>query len=208
MAKRKRPLTTSQKIARSILEGFFEVCFSPLKTLRFDKPFRPAAPCVVATYHDEMVLTVGLLAHQGLVGIASLNHNGAAAGAVVNRRAGFGVVHGSQTKGGKEAFAELQDLVSNGGSAWLTVDGSRGPRHEMKPGAAVLAKKKQVPLYLVRCSAPGIRLPTWDRFLIPFPFAPVRTHIECIDFSKAATKPMRELVPEINRRMQQLGATK
>lgn len=206
MAKRKRPLTKTQKLARTILEAFFEVCFAPLKTLRFDRPFTPAAPCVVATYHDEMVLTVGLLANQGLIGIASLNHHGAAAATVVCRRAGFGVVHGSQSKGGKEAFGELQDVVTSGGAVWLSVDGSRGPRHEMKPGAVVLAKKKKVPLYLVRCRAAGIRLPTWDRFLIPLPFVKVTTHISCIDFSDPDMKAsLRDLMPDINLKMQQLG---
>lgn len=206
MAKRKRPLTNIQKLARTILEVFFEFCFAPLKTLRFDQPFAPPAPCVVATYHDEMVLAVGLVAHQGLVGIASLNHNGAAAAAVVSRRAGFGMVHGSPSKGGKEAFSELQDIVAVGGSVMLSVDGSRGPRHEMKSGAVILAKKRKIPLYLVRCRAAGIRLPTWDRFLIPLPFAKVTTHIACIDFSDPAMKTsLREVLPDINLKMQQLG---
>ena len=206
MAKRKRPLTASQKIARGILRFFFDICFVSLNTLRYDKSFKPQGPCVFASYHDEMVAAVGLLAHQDFVAIASLNHNGSAVGDVIHRKAGLTIIHGSQTKGGKEAFGEMQDALTAGRSAVLSVDGSRGPRHEMKSGALMLARRKRVPLYLVRCRAAGIRLPTWDRFLIPFPFAKVTTHIECIDFSNPEVKiSVRDALPEINLKMQQLG---
>ncbi|MFT5606132.1 MAG: lysophospholipid acyltransferase (LPLAT)-like uncharacterized protein [Paracoccaceae bacterium] len=207
MAKRKRPLTSSQKIARGILQGFFEFCFVSLKTLRYDKPFTPQAPCVVASYHDELVPLVGLLANQNFLGIASLNHNGAAVAEVVRRRAAIDSVLGSTTKGGKEAFGELQESLAAGRSVCLSVDGSRGPRHEMKSGAVMLARRKKVPLYLVRCRTAGIRLPTWDRFLIPRPFAKVKTDIACIDFSDPSVKTsIRDVVSELNLQMQQLGA--
>ncbi len=206
MAKRKRPLTRPQKIARGILQVFFEFCFASLKTLRYDKAFTPQAPCVVASYHDELVPLVGLLARQNFLGIASLNHNGAAVAEVVRRRAAIDSVLGSTTKGGKEAFGELQDALAMGRSVCLSVDGSRGPRHEMKPGAVMLARRKKVPLYLVRCKASGIRLPTWDRFLIPFPFSKVKIDISCIDFSDPEVKiSVRDAVPEINMQMKQLG---
>lgn len=208
MAKRKRPLTTPQKIARAILQVFFEFCFASLKTLRYDKPFTPPAPCVVASYHDELVPFVGLVARQNFVGIASLNHNGAAVAEVVLRRAAIDFVLGSTSKGGKEAFGELQEALSSGRSVCLSVDGSRGPRHVMKPGAVMLAKRKRVPLYLVRCYVPGIRLPSWDRFIIPFPFAKVRTYITCIDFSDKSLKiSPKEALPGIDETMRNLGQT-
>jgi hypothetical protein len=53
----------------------------------------------------------------------------------------------------------------------LTVDGSRGPVHVVKPGAALLARACRAPIICVRSRYRwGITLPTWDRAQIPLPF--------------------------------------
>ncbi|WP_372783591.1 lysophospholipid acyltransferase family protein [Litorivivens sp.] len=206
MAKRKRPLTTPQKVARKILQAFFETCFVSVPTLRFSKPFCPPEPSVIAIYHDEMVATVALLTGQPIASIASLNHNGYAVAQVIARRAGFEMVYGSATKGGKEAFYELNDALQRGKSVIFTVDGSRGPRHEMKPGAIMLARKNRVPLYLLRCQCAGLRLPTWDRFVIPLPGAQVQVNVEAVDFgSREDRRTMKVLLTECNQRLKTLG---
>ncbi|WP_372777663.1 lysophospholipid acyltransferase family protein [Litorivivens sp.] len=206
MARRKRPLTTSQKVARKILQGFFEFCFASMSSLRFSASIRPEKPSVIAVFHDEMVAATGLFAGQPVASIASLNHNGYAVAQVIARRAGFEMVYGSTSKGGREAFYELNDALSRGKSVIFTVDGSRGPRHEMKPGAIMLAKKNRVPLYLLRCRSSGLRLPTWDRFLIPLPFARVRVEHQLIDFSSGEEKrAIKDLLPHCNEQLRQMG---
>ncbi|MBB3046433.1 hypothetical protein FHR99_000669 [Litorivivens lipolytica] len=206
MAKRKRPLTWSQKLARKVLEGFFEVCFLAMPSLRFSEKFRPDKPSVIAVFHDEMVAATGLFATQPVASIASLNHNGYAVAQVIARRAGFEMVYGSTSKGGREAFYELNDALARGKSVVFTVDGSRGPRHEMKPGALMLAKKNRVPLYLVRCVGHGIRLPTWDRFLIPLPFTRVQVRHQLIDFSRGDEKrSIKELIHYSNEQLRAMG---
>ena len=206
MARRKRPLTTSQRIARSILQGFFEFCFVSMSSLRFSASLKPEKPSVIAVFHDEMVAATGLFAGQPVASIASLNHNGYAVAQVIARRAGFEMVYGSTSKGGREAFYELNDALSRGKSVIFTVDGSRGPRHEMKPGAIMLAKKNRVPLYLLRCRSSGLRLPTWDRFVIPFPFARVKVEHQLIDFSGGEEKrAIKDLLPHCNEQLRQMG---
>ena len=59
----------------------------------------------------------------------------------------------------------------------LTVDGSHGPYHGMKPGALLIAHKCRKPVLLVRTWAKrNLRLPTWDRMAIPLPFNRIRQY--------------------------------
>ncbi|MEA2625487.1 MAG: hypothetical protein QOD06_1532 [Candidatus Binatota bacterium] len=53
----------------------------------------------------------------------------------------------------------------------VTVDGSNGPRHSFKPGAVSLAVACRAPIVLEKtwCRF-RLRLPTWDRTVIPLPF--------------------------------------
>jgi lysophospholipid acyltransferase (LPLAT)-like uncharacterized protein len=60
----------------------------------------------------------------------------------------------------------------------VTVDGSNGPYHVMKPGALFLARKCGKPIVLVRTWAKrNLRLPTWDRMAVPLPFNRIRQYL-------------------------------
>lgn len=53
----------------------------------------------------------------------------------------------------------------------LTVDGSRGPVHKLKPGGPSIGRACHAPIICVRTRyRRGITLPTWDRAQIPLPF--------------------------------------
>src|SRR6185295_3091785 len=53
----------------------------------------------------------------------------------------------------------------------LTVDGSQGPVHHVKPGCVAIARACRAPIVLVRtCYRRALALPTWDRAQIPLPF--------------------------------------
>lgn len=53
----------------------------------------------------------------------------------------------------------------------LTVDGSRGPVHRVKPGCVLIARACRAPIVVVRTwYRRGITIPTWDRTQIPLPF--------------------------------------
>jgi Kdo2-lipid IVA 3' secondary acyltransferase len=57
----------------------------------------------------------------------------------------------------------------------ITVDGSIGPYHVVKPGALLIAQKCKKPIVLARTWAKrNIRLPTWDRMALPLPFNHIR----------------------------------
>jgi lysophospholipid acyltransferase (LPLAT)-like uncharacterized protein len=86
----------------------------------------------------------------------------------------YEVALGSPSRGGKDAFLQLLKAARKGKSIAFAVDGSRGPRHEMKQGAMVLAKRTKLPLYLIRASYDGWRIErSWDKSKFPKPFAEV-----------------------------------
>ena len=117
------------------------------------------------------------------------------------------MVYGSPSKGGSEALFDMLAALKEGRSVMLTVDGSRGPRHEMKPGAIVMARKAGVPLYLLRATGKGWRLNSWDRFLIPFPFSRIEVRSE--EFSlrdeNGKLKDVRSATAAASERMRQMA---
>ncbi len=56
----------------------------------------------------------------------------------------------------------------------VTPDGPRGPARQLAPGALAAAQRAQAPLVALRAHAASAwRFRSWDRFLVPKPFARV-----------------------------------
>jgi hypothetical protein len=92
----------------------------------------------------------------------------------VMRRHGMIVVRGSSSRRAAGGLRGLLRELARGRDIAFAVDGPRGPRHSVKPGALVCAQRsgaKLVPLGVHASSA--ITLRAWDRFLIPLPFSRV-----------------------------------
>lgn len=89
-------------------------------------------------------------------------------GSSAKKRADGGV----KDKGGTEAFREILRWVKAGNCIAITPDGPRGPRRELAEGAIVLARLTKAPVLMLGIAAkPSIRLDTWDRSILPLPFA-------------------------------------
>jgi lysophospholipid acyltransferase (LPLAT)-like uncharacterized protein len=87
----------------------------------------------------------------------------------------YHVVRGSSSRGGDTALRELVRLVRAGRSVAITVDGPRGPAGRLKPGVLQIAQLTGAPLVPVGSAASRAwRLGSWDRFLVPKPFARLR----------------------------------
>lgn len=80
-------------------------------------------------------------------------------------------IRGSSNRGGREALWEMITLPENEVDLGITPDGPKGPRHEVKFGAAKLAQSTGRPIVPVAfaCSH-GHRFKSWDRFLVPYPW--------------------------------------
>ena len=78
----------------------------------------------------------------------------------------------AKNKGGEQAFRDMVKWVREGGAMAITPDGPRGPAEVMQKGALALARMTGAPVLFVGIAMkPCIRLGTWDRTIIPLPFA-------------------------------------
>ena len=95
--------------------------------------------------------------------------------AMLARRIGGHVIRGSSTHTGARALRDFYEaIVKQRVSPAITPDGPRGPVHEFKPGAVVLAQLTGKPILPIAVSASRtLRLSTWDRFELPLPFSRV-----------------------------------
>jgi lysophospholipid acyltransferase (LPLAT)-like uncharacterized protein len=88
---------------------------------------------------------------------------------------GYSTVRGSSSKGGSRALIGLMREIDAGRDGAITPDGPRGPARVFAPGAAVAAQRTGALIAPIRAQASRAwRLRSWDRFLIPKPFARVR----------------------------------
>ena len=66
-------------------------------------------------------------------------------------------------------------VLREGHDVGITPDGSRGPCYEAKSGALAVAKLAKIPILLLSFEYSScIRLKSWDRFVLPYPFSLVR----------------------------------
>ena len=92
----------------------------------------------------------------------------------IARSWGAEVIRGSANQSGALALRDQQRMMKKGYSIITTVDGPRGPMHEVKPGAILMARIAGVPIVPVACAADRAwHMNTWDGFIIPKPFARV-----------------------------------
>lgn len=144
-------------------------------TWRVERPAWPVqGPCVVAFWHGETLAMVAL--HAGVVPLCGLTSRSADGERVagVLRRLGFAVVRGSSSRGGAEALLACRGALRAGTWPCFAVDGPRGPAGTVAPGSEALARGEGVPVVYGRVRAAGWRARSWDRFLVPWPFARVR----------------------------------
>ena len=81
---------------------------------------------------------------------------------------------GSSSRGGSAALRQMVRLLEDGTTAAVLVDGPRGPARVAKTGIIAIARHARVPIQPIAFSArPAHRLASWDRSLLPYPFARV-----------------------------------
>ena len=104
------------------------------------------------------------------------------------KRFGYDVVRGSSSRLGASAILQLSQTLASGRDVVITPDGPRGPAYELGPGIVFLAQKSGAPVVPVNIEYSSCwRLKSWDRFILPRPFAKVHViigsphHVELSD---------------------------
>ncbi|MDX1382569.1 MAG: lysophospholipid acyltransferase family protein [Thermoanaerobaculia bacterium] len=145
---------------------------------RLEAALGAGGPVVLSFWHDQTVSAAWFLltrVHRRGLPVTLLASHSRDGDLTVRicRPWGARVVRGSASRGGRQAIMALyRELVDHGSSPMVVPDGPRGPLHECKPGALVLAKMAKVPI-LPLGFAPGRcwRLGSWDRMTVPKPGA-------------------------------------
>ena len=94
------------------------------------------------------------------------------------QRFGYDVIRGSSSRMGATAILQLTQVLASGRDVVITPDGPRGPAYELGPGIIFLAQKSGAPVLPINLEYSRCwRLGSWDRFILPRPFAKVRVLI-------------------------------
>lgn len=131
-------------------------------------------PYVLLAWHEAMLPLLWHHRKRGMTIVVSEARDGRYLAAYA-RRLGFREARGSSSRGGVRAMLGAVKALQGGGSAAFTPDGPRGPRREFKGGGVLAAQRAEAPIVSVHAhSMSAWRLKSWDRMLIPKPFARVR----------------------------------
>lgn len=140
-----------------------------------EHPLRPGAPPVVgALWHEGLLVASHLFRDRDVVVMVSRSRDGDWIDAVLSALGYARSARGSSSRGGSGALRAQIGLVRDGRSGALLCDGPRGPAHLAKPGGVMLAQRAERPLLAAAIGArPCWRFASWDRSILPLPFARV-----------------------------------
>lgn len=131
------------------------------------------APFVFSIWHGQLLPLLWHHRNQG-VSILVSEHKDGELIARFAESIGYGTIRGSSSRGAAGALLGLVRALKEGREVGITPDGPRGPACSYAPGAAVAASKARAfILPMAAHPSKAWRLGSWDRFMIPKPFARV-----------------------------------
>ncbi len=132
---------------------------------------------VGAIWHRDVLLAAAFFRDRGFAVGVSRSRDGDRIAALLAVLGFAPPPRGSSSRGAVPALLGLVRLVRHGTTVAIITDGPRGPALEPKPGVVALARLTDVPVTPVAFAAsPRIRFGSWDRTVLPLPFARVRVH--------------------------------
>lgn len=159
-------------IAYSVIRVLFATLRVRLVNVGAAKSFHDRGEGIIQVmWHSR--LCISPCAYQGNKGhILISSHGDGEIIARVTALFGFEHIRGSSSKGADRALKQMLKLARRNEDLIVTPDGPRGPAEVVKPGVAQIAKLTGlavVPFAIAASSC--VRLNSWDRFMIPFPFS-------------------------------------
>ncbi|HSC32850.1 MAG TPA: lysophospholipid acyltransferase family protein [Gemmatimonadaceae bacterium] len=130
-------------------------------------------PVILCLWHGEMLPHLWAHRDQGITVLISEHGDGEIIARIATSL-GCKTVRGSSSRGADRALLGMCRVVDGGGDAAFTPDGPRGPAHTFAPGVLIVSQRTGAPVVPLGAGASRAwRLSSWDRFLIPKPFARV-----------------------------------
>jgi lysophospholipid acyltransferase (LPLAT)-like uncharacterized protein len=138
-------------------------------------------PYVYSVLHAQQ-LAAATCGDRGTAAMVSQSQDGALV-ALGLKCVGIVPIRGSSQRRGRDhgGLAALNNLIAHvrgGGTAYLAVDGPRGPRNRVHKGIAVLSRQANAAVLnvVVVASRRSIIARSWDRLQIPWPFCRIDTY--------------------------------
>lgn len=137
-------------------------------------PKESDGPMVYAMWHEGIIAITGHWRGHNIQGMASQSFDGE----VISKAMGYlgypPLSRGSSSRGGASSLGAHLGALAAGRHVVVTMDGPRGPARVSKAGTVQIAAHAKRPVVPVVCVAESaLRLRSWDRTLIPLPFAKV-----------------------------------
>jgi lysophospholipid acyltransferase (LPLAT)-like uncharacterized protein len=130
-----------------------------------------------ATWHCNLLLGTVFFRDRGIAMCVSRSRDGDLIAAILRHIGYADPPRGSSSRGGSTVLRQLVRTLQNGVAVGLLTDGPRGPARRSRIGVVGLARLTGVPITpFVLSARPRLRLRSWDRTLLPMPFARVICH--------------------------------
>ena len=128
---------------------------------------------IFSLWHGQLLPLLWQHRNEGVLVLISEHRDGE----IVARAAsslGFGLIRGSSTRGADRALISMGRELQAGKEVAITPDGPKGPSQRFAPGALIAAQRSDSFIVPVGVGVDRAwRLKSWDRFMIPKPFARV-----------------------------------
>jgi hypothetical protein len=141
---------------------------------RWNEVLHSGRPFVLLCWHEALLPVIWHHRHRGISAMISEAQDGEYLAGFV-RAIGYDLIRGSTTRGASRVLRDAIRVLREGRSVGLTPDGPRGPRRVFKPGAVAAAGMSGAAVLAVHAEAqPCWRAHSWDRTIVPAPFARIR----------------------------------
>ena len=135
-------------------------------------------PVIFAIWHNRLLMLPRVFdpcfPTRQSFGLISASRDGDLVSILIER-SGYGTIRGSSSRKGVSALRQLVDTLAGGSNVLFTPDGPRGPAYEASQGVVFLAQKTGAPVVPIHMEYSSCwRLKSWDRFIVPHPFAKLR----------------------------------
>jgi lysophospholipid acyltransferase (LPLAT)-like uncharacterized protein len=160
-----------------------------------------------ATWHRNILVGAAIFRDSGMRVAVSSSRDGEHITAVLTHLGLGRPLRGSSSRGGVTALRGMVRVARHGGLVGIFPDGPKGPARRVKPGVIGVARLSGRAVLPVGISArPCLRFSSWDRTLLPLPFARVVCQVgDAVAVERNAGPERREAARrELEARLEQL----
>jgi lysophospholipid acyltransferase (LPLAT)-like uncharacterized protein len=148
----------------------------------------PQKPAVIAFWHCEMLSIWKFFSVTNSYAVVSLNKDGEILANLLLKW-GYKLIRGSSSRKGSEVIDEIVYHCEDN-YFFITPDGPRGPRMQCKAGAFVIAQRRGIPLFFIKCATTRKKVffRSWDKFEFPLPFTRITLTISTVSITKEMSR--------------------